>query len=131
MNRNLKTGLIAGLLIAVLVFAGSCLAPATTTASGAPVQQTWLEKYGVYLFFVAIIAMFYFIMIRPQRNRQKKQQEMIATLQKGSRVITAGGIFGVIDTVREDSFVIKVEGGSLLRVAKGSVMAIPDQPPQK
>jgi preprotein translocase subunit YajC len=66
-------------------------------------------------------------MIRPQRKRQKQQQEMIAAIQKGDRVITAGGIFGVVDAVREDSVVIKVEGGTLLRVAKGSVMVLKDQ----
>jgi preprotein translocase subunit YajC len=52
---------------------------------------------------------------------------MVQALQKGDRVITAGGIYGTIDAVREDSVVIKVESGTLLRVAKGSVMVIKEQ----
>jgi preprotein translocase subunit YajC len=121
MNRILKTGLIAGLLIAVLALIGSC-----TAAEGQETNSTTSTIYMIG-FLVVIFALFYFVMIRPQRKRQKEQQEMIAAIQKGDRVITAGGIFGVVDSIREDSVVIKVEGGTLLRVAKGSVMVIKDQ----
>jgi len=65
--------------------------------------------------------MFYFLMIRPQRKRQKEQQQMIEELKRGDRVVTAGGIYGVIETVSEDSVVIKVESGATMRVALGSV----------
>jgi preprotein translocase subunit YajC len=119
MNRILKTGLIAGALIAVLALVGSC-----TSAEG---QDGSSSTLTLIIFLVVIFALFYFVMIRPQRRRQKEQQEMIQTLQKGDRVITAGGIFGVIDSIREDSVVIKVEGGSLLRIAKTSVMKLKDQ----
>jgi preprotein translocase subunit YajC len=60
-------------------------------------------------------------MIRPQRKRQKERETMMQGLQKGDRVITAGGIFGTIESLSEDSVVIKVEGGTTLRVARGSV----------
>jgi preprotein translocase subunit YajC len=121
MNRILKTGLIAGLLIAVLALVGSC-AP----VEGQEGNSTTSTIYMIG-FLVIIFALFYFVMIRPQRKRQKEQQEMIAAIQKGDRVITAGGIYGVVDSIREDSVVIKVEGGTLLRVAKGSVMVLKDQ----
>jgi preprotein translocase subunit YajC len=127
MNRILKTGLVAGLLIAVLALAGGCLPAASTTTSGAPAETTFWSQYGMIFFLVAIFALFYFVMIRPQRKRQKEQQNMISALQKGDRVVTAGGIFGVIDSIREDSVVIKVESGVMLRIAKGSVMVMKDQ----
>ena len=73
------------------------------------------------IFLVVIFAMFYFVMIRPQRKRQKEQQEMMANLQKGDRVLTIGGIYGVIDSISEDSLVIKVEGGTTIRVARNAV----------
>jgi preprotein translocase subunit YajC len=123
MNRILKTGLIAGLLIAVLVLIGGCV-PAEGQEAG---SSTTIYMIG---FLVVIFALFYFVMIRPQRKRQKEQQEMIAAIQKGDRVITAGGIYGVVESLREDSVVLKVEGGTLLRVAKGSVMALKDQMPK-
>jgi preprotein translocase subunit YajC len=73
------------------------------------------------VFLVLIFAMFYFLMIRPQRKRQKEHQQMMEELKKGDRVITAGGIYGVIESVSEDSIVIKVESGATMRLAKGSV----------
>jgi preprotein translocase subunit YajC len=123
MNRIFKTGLVAGLLIAVLVLAGSCV-PASTQATNQNSTTSTLYLVG---FVVIIFALFYFVMIRPQRKRQKEQQNMVSSLQKGDKVVTAGGIFGTIDSVREDSVVIKVESGTLLRVAKGSVMVLKDQ----
>ncbi len=121
MNKLLKTGLVAGLLITILLLATSCVAPATTDANGQPVQQSFLSQYGIFLFLIVIFALFYFVMIRPQRKRQKDQQQMMANLQKGDRVMTIGGIFGTIDSIGEDSIVIKVEGGTTLRVARNAV----------
>lgn len=115
MNRILKTGLVAGLLTAVLAFIGGCV-PAAADGEANP-NSTWL-MLGV---LVLIFAMFYFVMIRPQRKRQKQQQEMMQGLQKGNKVITAGGIYGTIESLSEDSVVIKVESGGTLRVARGSV----------
>ena len=117
MNKIWKIGLIAGLLIAVLVFIGGCLAPAGGEAAEQNPNSTWY----MVAFLVVIFALFYFVMIRPQRKRQKQQQTMIEQLQKGNKVITAGGIYGTIESVGEDSVVIKVESGTTLRVAKGSV----------
>jgi len=116
MKITLKTGLIAGLLIVVLVFFGGCL-PGDSQATEQNPNSTWY----MLAFLVVIFALFYFVMIRPQRKRQKEQQEMTHNLQKGDKVITAGGIYGTIDSLSEDSVVIKVEGGTTLRVARGSV----------
>jgi preprotein translocase subunit YajC len=124
MNRTFKIGLIAGLLLAVLVLVGSCT---TTTGTQGTDQSSTTSTLYLVGFLVVIFALFYFVMIRPQRKRQKEQQNMVASLQKGDRVITAGGIYGVIDNIREDSVIIKVEGGTLLRVAKGSIMVLKDQ----
>ena len=121
MNKILKTGAVAGLLAAVAILATSCFGTATTGTTSTSSGSSSLYLIG---FLVVIFALFYFVMIRPQRKRQKDQQKMIEAMQKGDRVITAGGIFGVIDSVREDSVVIKVEGGTLLRIAKGSVMVL-------
>jgi preprotein translocase subunit YajC len=117
MNKLLKTGLITGLLIAVLVFFGGCL-PTATPADG---EQGTGSPWFMIIFLVVIFALFYFVMIRPQRRRQKEHETLMQGLQKGDRVITAGGIYGTIESLSEDSVVIKVEGGTTLRVARGSV----------
>ena len=112
MNKIVKFGLIAGLLTLVPVLAGGCLAP----ADGGEQSPIFL-----IVFLVLIFAFFYFIMVRPQRQRQKAQQNLMAQLQKGDKVMTAGGIHGVVESLDEETVVIKVESGTL-RVARGSVV---------
>jgi preprotein translocase subunit YajC len=124
MNRLLKIGLIAGIIIGILALVGGCsyLAPtATTNADGTPVEQTFWSQYGIFFFLIAIFALFYFVMIRPQRKRQKAQQQMMSNLQRGDKVMTIGGIYGTIDSINEDSIVLKVEGGTTMRVARNAV----------
>jgi len=75
---------------------------------------------------VAFMAMIYFLMIRPMRQREKKHDVMVAGLDKGDTVITAGGIYGRIDSIDEDSVVLIVESGAKLRVTKGGVLNRPE-----
>jgi len=126
MNKTIKIGIIAGLLIAVLLLSASCLATATPAGSGnttgtATEQSTFDSLWPMLLFLVVIFGMFYFVMIRPQRKRQKEHQEMMQGLQRGDKIITAGGIYGTVESVSEDSVVIKVESGTTMRVNKASV----------
>ena len=109
----LKVGLIAGLLITVLVFIGGCV-PADTGEEGTSILP-------MIIFLVIIFGLFYFVMVRPQRRKQKEHETLVQELQKGDRVITAGGIYGTIDSISEDNIVIKVESGATIRVARGSV----------
>jgi len=72
---------------------------------------------------VLLVAMFYFLMIKPIRQREKKHDQMVLQLEKGDTVITAGGVYGEVDTIDEDSVVLKVESGAKIRVTKGGVLA--------
>ena len=101
-------------MLATMALLGGCYATEGETDS------TTSTIYMI-VFLVLIFAMFYFLMIRPQRKRQKEHQQMMEELRKGDRVITAGGIYGVIESVSEDSILIKVESGATMRLAKGSV----------
>ncbi|MDD5093817.1 MAG: preprotein translocase subunit YajC [Dehalococcoidia bacterium] len=71
---------------------------------------------------VAMFAIFYFLLIRPQQKRQKEHVALIASLQKGDKVIAAGGVYGQIESVSEEDVILKVEDGGKLRVLKASVM---------
>jgi preprotein translocase subunit YajC len=129
MKKVSKTGLMAGLisvlLIAIMVLATGCFPAATTTAAtgenGEAVPPSFWSQYGMIFFLVAIFAIFYFVMIRPQRKRQKEQQAMVAALQKGDKVMTIGGIYGTIDSINETTVILKVEGGTTLKVARTAV----------
>jgi preprotein translocase subunit YajC len=117
-NKVLSLVLIGGLLITTLVLVGGCYAPTTTPpAEGEGGGFDWT----MIIFLVLIFAMFYFLMIRPQRKRAKEQRELMAGLQKGDKVITVGGVYGVIESLGEDSIVIKVESGATMRVTRGSI----------
>ena len=110
-TKILKLGFIVGLLISV-VFIGGCI---PTGEEGGGFDPT------IIIFLVLIFGLMYFVMIRPQRKRQKEHQHLIEELKRGDRVVTAGGIHGVIESISEDTVIIKVESGATMRVAKGSV----------
>jgi len=117
MNKTglLTLSLIAVLLVATLVFAGGCVFPTTEGEEAGGFDWT------IIIFLVLIFAIFYFLLIRPQRKRQKQQQQLMEELKRGDKVITSGGIYGVVESVSEDSIIIKVESGTTMRVAKSSV----------
>jgi len=75
----------------------------------------------IIVFLVVIFVMFYFFMIKPQRKRQKEHEELVTQLGGGDRVITAGGIYGQVESVSQDSVILKVESGATIRVAKSSI----------
>jgi len=110
----LKTGLIVGLLITLLVFIGGCV-PVPEGEEGGGFDWTLI------IFIALIFGAFYFLLIRPQRKRQKQHDELVQELQKGDKVLTAGGIYGVIESISDESVVMKIESGTTIRVAKGSV----------
>ncbi len=72
-------------------------------------------------FIVAMIAVFYFFMIRPQNKKRKKLEEMRTNLKKGDHVLTIGGIHGKVAEVKETTIVLQVEGGIKLKVEKSAV----------
>lgn len=83
-----------------------------------------------FLPIILIIAVFYFVLIRPQQRRQKQLQETISNLKIGDRVVTTGGIVGVITAVRDTSFYIRSADKSILEIARSAVAGIEDQEKQ-
>ena len=74
-----------------------------------------------------IILIFYFLIIRPQQRRQKQLQETIANLKIGDRIVTTGGVIGVITTVRDTSFLIRSADKSILEIARTSIAGIDEE----
>ena len=73
------------------------------------------------LFIVVLIAIFYFLMIRPQNKKQKEIRKFREGLQAGDKVITAGGIFGKIKEVKDTYIVLEIADNVKIRIDKGSV----------
>ena len=71
--------------------------------------------------FVLIFGVFYFLIIVPQRKRQKALQEMIGTLKPGDKIITSGGVYATVKQVKEKSLLVMSADKSLLEISRGSV----------
>ena len=96
----------------------------------APAAPAAAPAGGQGAFWIMIIAMFaimWLFMIRPQRKQQKELEQFRSSLQKGDKVVTAGGIYGTIDEVKERYVILKVDGETKLRVDKSSISKDPSQ----
>lgn len=74
-----------------------------------------------------IVGVFYFLLIRPQQKRQRQLQETIAGLKIGDRVVTTGGVIGVITTVRDTSFIIRSADKSILEIARSAIAGVDEE----
>lgn len=90
---------------------------AATAANGTAQQSSW----SFWVMMILIFVVFYFFMIRPRQKKQKELQAQREALKKGDKVITAGGIYGIIKEVQENAFLIEVSKDVTLKVDKGSV----------
>ena len=80
-----------------------------------------------FLPILLIILVFYFLIMRPQQRRQRQLQETIANLKIGDRIVTTGGVIGVITTVRDTSFLIRSADKSILEIARTSIAGIDEE----
>jgi preprotein translocase subunit YajC len=91
-------------------------------AAAAPQQQQ--SPLMTFLPLALIFGAMYFLMIAPQRKKQKEHEKMLASLQSGDEVVTSGGIFGVITNVKDDRFVVRIADNTKIEVGKGFVQTI-------
>lgn len=73
------------------------------------------------LFMGALIAVFYFFMIRPQQKKAKDQKKFTEEIKRGDYVVTIGGLHGRIAEIEDDTFIIEVERGGRLKYSKSSI----------
>jgi len=90
-------------------------APATGVAGGG---------FGMMLPLILIVLIMYFFMIRPQNKKQKETQKMIDALKKGDKVVTIGGIHGVISSTKERTVVVKVQSGAEVEFNRTAIATV-------
>ncbi len=76
------------------------------------------------IFIVLLFVIFYFLMIRPQQKKQKQHQEMVSNLRKGDKIITNGGLYGVISDVKEHMIVVKISENVKIELVKSAVATV-------
>ena len=120
--KILGLGIVLALL-ALMVSVSSCYPAATTNADGtAATTSSSTSIFYMLGFIVILFALMYFFTIRPQRKKQQEAQKMLQALQKGDKVITNAGIYGQIENIYEESFLLRTDSGSTIRVAKWAVV---------
>lgn len=83
-------------------------------------DSTAASGYSSLIFLALLVAMFYFLLIRPQRTRAKKQAEMASSLVVGDRVQTFGGVYGIVESMDDDSIVLRLEDGKM-RISRRAI----------
>ena len=98
------------------------LLQAATDAAAPAMGGNW----SFWVMIVAMVAIMYFFMWRPEQKRRKEMQKFRDGLKAGDKVITAGGIYAVVKEVKEASLLIEVDSNVTLRIDKNMVVAAPE-----
>jgi preprotein translocase subunit YajC len=80
--------------------------------------------FGFLIPMLLVFGVFYMLLIRPQQRKQRQLQATIAQLKTGDKVVTTGGVIGVITAVRDTSFLIRSADKSILEIARSAVAGV-------
>jgi preprotein translocase subunit YajC len=98
----------------------SLLMATPQTGGEAGTADVWVT----FLPFIAVIAIFYFLILRPQSKRRKETEKMISAIKKGDKIVTIGGLYGTIQTVKETTVVIKVDDNVKLEFLRSAISSV-------
>lgn len=76
------------------------------------------------VFFGLLFAAMYFLMIAPQRKKQKEHEKMLTALGTGDEIVTTGGIYGTITNVKDDRFVVRIADNTKIEIGKSFVSTV-------
>jgi len=109
-------------MIHLRLIAGPTLALAGPAAGG---EQS---PYASLILMGLIFGIFYFVLILPMRNKQKKLEDLIKTLKSGDKVIVNPGIFGTIVGVEDDAFLVRIDEKTRIKVLRSAVAGLQGPP---
>lgn len=107
-----------------MIFAGLAFAAdayAQDAAGGAAGAAGFLSLGNPLFLMVAMLAIFYFLLIRPQQKKQKEHKQMLASIQKGDVIFTAGGIHGKVTGLTETTITMEIADRVRIKVNRGSI----------
>lgn len=119
------------LILSIGVFFAAGCYPLEQTTQAQQDEATTGEKtegatsafanWGTWIWLIVLGVAFYFLLIRPQRQRSKKQQELMSTLRRGDEILTVGGFYGRVKDVMEDFLIITIASGVDVKISKSAV----------
>ena len=100
-----------------------------STASSAAIDGTEAtaatgSMWPTLIMFGAVILIFYFLIIRPQKKRDKEAKDMLAAIKKGDKIVTIGGIRGTVAIVKESTIIVKVDDNTRIEFSKSAISAV-------
>ena len=106
-------------------------APAAPAAPAANAQPAG-GGMGMMVPMLLILAIFYFMMIRPQQRKEKERRKMIEELRAGAKIVFAGGLMGTIQEATEKTFKVELCPGVTVEIARSCVSGVvPEEEPKK
>lgn len=79
---------------------------------------------AMFVYLALFLALMYFMLIRPQKRREKERQALLASVKTGDRVLFAGGFLGTVSNVKEKTLVVKIAEGVKVEIARGAVAQV-------
>jgi preprotein translocase subunit YajC len=80
--------------------------------------------FSTLIMFVVIIGIFYFLIIRPQQKRAKERQKLLDSVQKGDKVITVGGVHGVVEGVEDKTLLVKIADNVKVKYERSAISTV-------
>jgi preprotein translocase subunit YajC len=101
--------------------AGTTAGPAGGSPGGSP-----FASLSFFFWIIAIFAIIYFLMIRPQKKKEQQRKSMLDRLQKGDQVVTIGGLYGEVESIKGDYVIVLVDraSGHTLKFRRGAIHEI-------
>lgn len=97
------------------------ISPAYAQAGG----QAAGNPIGMIIMLGLIVLIFYFLLIRPQQKRMKQHRDMVASLRRGDRVVTGGGLVGTITKASDDDYItVEIAEGTRVQVQKNTIQSV-------
>ena len=100
------------------------LALGTSAATSDTAAATGGSMWTTFITFGVIILIFYFLIIRPQRKRDKEAKAMLAAIKKGDKIVTIGGIRGTVAVVKESTVIVKVDDNTRIEFSKNAISSV-------
>ena len=100
-----------------------------TTEGAASGNVSWMDMIPTLLMMAAMVGIFYFMLIRPQRKKDKAVKDMLAALKPGDRICTIGGIYGTIASIKDETITLYVGAQKFqMVVARWAIRSVEDAP---
>jgi len=121
MFRSVQSFVFTATLAVTSMFVASVLGASQAFAQAAPGQQApaWVQMVPL----VAMVAIFYFLILRPQQKREKTRQGFISALKRGDEVITSSGLFGRVEGLTDQFITLEIADGVRVKVLRTAIMS--------